>query len=239
MVDPYAIDFSEVKLTGRERKAASKRPRPRARTRRRQGKIDARRPAGSPPNFVRISAAELKMTTAKPSMVEQVLDLHRQHYGEAFAVVVQDEDLVPRVLAAPDRAAAEKDGREADDCAGLLDHRADALRAGARPHRGRAQADVRRRVGRVPHRSRQRRGSARDPLQAEQQAGAGISGRAGEDDPGALSAAGKRAQAGPHQAGAARAVAHVRMGRPDRLRPMENRGGDDPVSGASGLPGPA
>ena len=38
------------------------------------------------------------MTTAKPSMVEQVLNLHRQHYGEAFAVVVQDEDLVPRVF---------------------------------------------------------------------------------------------------------------------------------------------
>ena len=38
------------------------------------------------------------MTTAKPSMVEQVLNLHRRHYGEAFAVVVQDENLVPRVL---------------------------------------------------------------------------------------------------------------------------------------------
>jgi hypothetical protein len=38
------------------------------------------------------------MATAKPSMIDQVLDLHRQHYGEGFAVVVQDEDLVPRVL---------------------------------------------------------------------------------------------------------------------------------------------
>lgn len=31
-------------------------------------------------------------------MVDQVLALHRQLYGEDFAVVVQDEDLVPRVL---------------------------------------------------------------------------------------------------------------------------------------------
>ena len=75
------------------------------------------------------------MTTGKPSMVDQVLELHRQHYGDEFAVVVQDEDLVPRVLAAADRAAAEKDRREADDCAGFLDHRADAVRAGDGPHR--------------------------------------------------------------------------------------------------------
>src|SRR5438477_735974 len=40
-------------------------------------------------------------TTAKPkpSMVEQVLALHRQHYGDDFAVIVQDEHLVPRLLA--------------------------------------------------------------------------------------------------------------------------------------------
>jgi hypothetical protein len=38
------------------------------------------------------------MPTGKPSMVNQVLELHRQHYGDAFAVVVQDEDLVPHVL---------------------------------------------------------------------------------------------------------------------------------------------
>jgi hypothetical protein len=38
------------------------------------------------------------MTIAKPTMVEQVLALHRQHYGEAFAVIVQDEELVPRLL---------------------------------------------------------------------------------------------------------------------------------------------
>ena len=31
-------------------------------------------------------------------MVDQVLELHRQRYGDDFAVVVQDEDLVPRVL---------------------------------------------------------------------------------------------------------------------------------------------
>jgi hypothetical protein len=35
---------------------------------------------------------------AKPTMVEQVLALHRQHYGDAFALVVQDEELVPRLL---------------------------------------------------------------------------------------------------------------------------------------------
>jgi hypothetical protein len=39
------------------------------------------------------------MASAKPTMVEQVLDLHRQHYGDAFAVIVQDEHLVPRLLA--------------------------------------------------------------------------------------------------------------------------------------------
>ncbi len=38
------------------------------------------------------------MPTAKPSMVEQVLALHRRHYGDEFAVIVQDEHLVPRVL---------------------------------------------------------------------------------------------------------------------------------------------
>ena len=38
------------------------------------------------------------MPTAKPSMVDQVLELHRQCYGDDFAVLVQDEDLVPRVL---------------------------------------------------------------------------------------------------------------------------------------------
>ena len=32
-------------------------------------------------------------------MVEQVLALHRQHYGDEFAVIVQDEHLVPRLLA--------------------------------------------------------------------------------------------------------------------------------------------
>jgi ATPase family protein associated with various cellular activities (AAA) len=39
------------------------------------------------------------MATAKPSMVEQVLALHRQHYGGEFAVIVQDEHVVPRLLA--------------------------------------------------------------------------------------------------------------------------------------------
>src|SRR5437763_12746786 len=39
------------------------------------------------------------MATAKPSMVDQVLAMHRQHYGDAFAVIVQDEHLVPRLLA--------------------------------------------------------------------------------------------------------------------------------------------
>src|ERR1700730_6319336 len=38
------------------------------------------------------------MASAKPSMVEQVLDLHRQHYGDEFAVIVQNEHLVPRLL---------------------------------------------------------------------------------------------------------------------------------------------
>jgi hypothetical protein len=32
-------------------------------------------------------------------MVEQVLALHRRHYGDEFAVIVQDEHLVPRLLA--------------------------------------------------------------------------------------------------------------------------------------------
>jgi hypothetical protein len=31
-------------------------------------------------------------------MVDQVLSLHREHYGDEFAVIVQDEHLVPRVL---------------------------------------------------------------------------------------------------------------------------------------------
>jgi hypothetical protein len=39
------------------------------------------------------------MPPVKPSMVNQVLTLHRQHYGDAFAVIVQDEHLVPRLLA--------------------------------------------------------------------------------------------------------------------------------------------
>src|SRR5947209_11094177 len=39
------------------------------------------------------------MASARPSMVEQVLALHRQHYGGEFAVIVQDEHLVPRLLA--------------------------------------------------------------------------------------------------------------------------------------------
>ena len=39
------------------------------------------------------------MPTTKPSMVEQVLALHRQHYGDEFAVMVQDEHLIPRALA--------------------------------------------------------------------------------------------------------------------------------------------
>ena len=39
------------------------------------------------------------MPTGKPSMVDQVLALHRQHYGDEFAVIVQDEHLVPRLLA--------------------------------------------------------------------------------------------------------------------------------------------
>src|SRR4029077_20379566 len=39
------------------------------------------------------------MATAKPSMVDQVLALHRRHYGNEFAVIVQDEHLVPRLLA--------------------------------------------------------------------------------------------------------------------------------------------
>jgi hypothetical protein len=37
------------------------------------------------------------MPPVKPSMVDQVLSLHRQHYGDAFAVIVQDEHLVPRL----------------------------------------------------------------------------------------------------------------------------------------------
>ena len=32
-------------------------------------------------------------------MVEQVLALHRQHYSDEFAVIVQDEHLVPPLLA--------------------------------------------------------------------------------------------------------------------------------------------
>src|SRR6202011_4141563 len=39
------------------------------------------------------------MPSAKPSMVDQVLAMHRQHYGGEFAVIVQDEHLVPRLLA--------------------------------------------------------------------------------------------------------------------------------------------
>jgi hypothetical protein len=39
------------------------------------------------------------MATVKPSMVDQVLAMHRQHYGSDFAVIVQDEHVVPRVLA--------------------------------------------------------------------------------------------------------------------------------------------
>src|SRR5262249_51498740 len=39
-----------------------------------------------------------KMASAKPTMVEQVLALRRQHYGDEFAVIVQDEHLVPRLL---------------------------------------------------------------------------------------------------------------------------------------------
>jgi hypothetical protein len=38
------------------------------------------------------------MPTGKPSMVDQVLQLHRRHYGDEFAVIVQDEHLVPRLL---------------------------------------------------------------------------------------------------------------------------------------------
>ena len=38
------------------------------------------------------------MASARPTMVEQVLALHRQHYGDEFAVIVQDEHLVPRLL---------------------------------------------------------------------------------------------------------------------------------------------
>ena len=91
------------------------------------------------------------MTTAKPSMVEQVLNLHRQHYGEAFAVVVQDEDSVPRVLQRLIERRQKKTAGKLDDNAGRLDHCADALRLGVRPRRGRSQADVRRRVARVPH----------------------------------------------------------------------------------------
>jgi len=41
----------------------------------------------------------MQMATVKPSMVDQVLSLHRRHYGDAFAVIVQDEHLVPRLLA--------------------------------------------------------------------------------------------------------------------------------------------
>src|SRR3954451_11051582 len=39
------------------------------------------------------------MPTTKPRMIEQVLELHRQHYGDEFAVIVQDEHLIPRALA--------------------------------------------------------------------------------------------------------------------------------------------
>jgi hypothetical protein len=39
------------------------------------------------------------MPSGKPTMVDQVLALHRGHYGDEFAVIVQDEHLVPRLLA--------------------------------------------------------------------------------------------------------------------------------------------
>src|SRR4051795_6772962 len=39
------------------------------------------------------------MAKPKPSMIEQVLELHRGHYGDEFAVIVQDEHLIPRALA--------------------------------------------------------------------------------------------------------------------------------------------
>src|ERR1700704_6357383 len=45
-----------------------------------------------------LPAAGRKIADAKPSMVEQVLALHRQHYGDEFVVVVQDEHLIPRAL---------------------------------------------------------------------------------------------------------------------------------------------
>lgn len=38
------------------------------------------------------------MAAAKPTMVDQVLTLHRRHYGDEFAVIVQDEHLVPRLF---------------------------------------------------------------------------------------------------------------------------------------------
>src|SRR5215472_10754489 len=38
------------------------------------------------------------MVSARPTMVDQVLALHRQHYGDDFAVIVQNEHLVPRIL---------------------------------------------------------------------------------------------------------------------------------------------
>ncbi len=37
--------------------------------------------------------------TAKPSMIDQVLSLHRQHYGCEFALILQDEHVLPRLLA--------------------------------------------------------------------------------------------------------------------------------------------
>ena len=69
-------------------------------------------------------------------MVEQVLELHRQHYGDEFAVVVQDEHLIPARPGAADRAAATENRGPDVDRAGLLEHRADALRAGSGAHGG-------------------------------------------------------------------------------------------------------
>ena len=58
------------------------------------------------------------MPTAKPSMADQVLELHCQRYGDDFAVLVQDAHLAPPVLGASDQAA--EDSRAAGDCAGVL-----------------------------------------------------------------------------------------------------------------------
>jgi hypothetical protein len=107
------------------------------------------------------------MPTAKTKHGRSGAALHRQHYGDEFAVIVQDEHLVPRLLALliERRQSAT---RAPDDCAGILDHRADALRAGDGAHWRRAQLMFADGSGAFridwPW-----RGAARDPLPAPRQ----------------------------------------------------------------------